>query len=610
MKSPNFFNRSHHTGDISETLVGKEVTLCGWCHNRRDHGGFIFVDLRDRSGLVQVTIDPETLPKAKNLRSEWVIRVKGMVHVRPEGMTNPNMKSGTVEVKVSELDILSESEPLPFQIEDDKVGESLRLKYRYLDLRSKNLHHNLRIRHEVSQEVRAFLNEGEFYEIETPMLYKSTPEGARDYVVPSRVHPGSFYALPQSPQTLKQLLMVAGYEKYYQIVKCFRDEDLRADRQPEFTQIDIEMSFVDQGDVMQMNENLARRLWKKFKNKDIGEIPIISYEDAMASYGSDKPDLRIPIQIQNVSSVFESVDFKVTQSVLKSGGQVLALGFESDEAWSRSRTDQLTKFVGQYGAKGLMYFVRKGEEVKSPVSKFLTEDQIKTLFKSCDVSSDGVVFLIASEKRIAQTALGALRVHLNEAQPERWKTFEKDDAFCWVSDMPLLEYDVKEERWFSCHHPFTSPSDEALKVIHEALKAAPEFGTSDLGKIAAGLKAKAYDFVCNGYEIAGGSIRIHNQQIQKSIFELLNLSEKEQQEKFGFFLEGLKYGTPPHGGIAWGLDRLVMILCGATAIRDVIAFPKTAKASCLMSEAPNPISIDQLIELSLKVNKPANTSDL
>ncbi len=584
--------RTHYCGRLAADNAGETVVLMGWVDTRRDHGGLVFIDLRDREGIVQVVLDPQQAAQAsaKDVRTEYVVALKGKVNKRPEGMENKKIPTGAIEIIAEEFDILSAAETTPFQISDEKVTESLKLKYRYLELRSKKLQSHMITRHKTMQMVRQFLTEEDFLEIETPILYKSTPEGARDYLVPSRVNHGDFYALPQSPQTLKQLLMISGFDKYFQIARCFRDEDLRADRQPEFSQIDIEMSFVDEDDVMAVNEKLLKKLWKEFKGKDIPKVPIYKYDDVMEDYGSDRPDLRIPWKLIDLKPNFEGTDFKVFSDVISRGAYIKGFGVEGIGHYSRTQFDKLTASAKQMGAKGLVWIkIDESGKLQSPVSKFFSEDKLKEVLKACGVEKSGAALIVADDKLTCLNSLGFLRSHLGK---ELKVTEGVEDSFCWVTSFPLFDYAPDEGRWVACHHPFTAPdADSAGDLVANNTKNFHD------------LKAKAYDLVCNGHEIAGGSIRIHQQDQQKAIFKSLGLTEDEAKEKFGFFIEALSYGTPPHGGIAWGLDRLVMILCDTDAIRDVIAFPKTAKATCLMSSAPSAVDRDQLLELGIRTIK-------
>ncbi len=583
--------RSHRCGELTKADVGQKVVLMGWVDTRRDHGGLIFIDLRDRSGLVQIVINPadENSKIAKDIRNEFVIALQGEVRARPDSMINKKMSTGEIEIEVTRCEILNKAETLPFDPDDEKVGENLRLKYRYLDLRSPRLQRHLRVRHEIVLAVRNVLSEMGFWEVETPILYKSTPEGARDYLVPSRVHPGNFYALPQSPQTLKQLLMISGYDRYFQIARCFRDEDLRADRQPEFTQIDIEMSFVDREEVLKSTEGLARGIWKSVKGVEIGEIPRMTYKEAMDTYGSDKPDLRIPWKLVDLTESMKDSSFKVFSDVAnREGGAIKGL-FVPGLNYSRGQIDKLMARMKETGAKGLVWIkIDTDGKVNSPVNKFFDEAALKKIYEQCGGSEKGgMALIVADDYYVTCAALNFLRLHLAK---ETNAIDTSLDRFLWVTDFPLFEYSPEEKRWIACHHPFTSPSNEDVDKL---LNFEEKHFTS--------IRANAYDFVCNGHEIAGGSIRIYRPELQAAMFKALGLSEEEAQQKFGFFLEALKYGTPPHGGIAWGLDRLVMILCGTDAIREVIAFPKTAKASDLMAEAPSGVTREQLLELGLRL---------
>lgn len=590
MKFISELKRTHYCGELTKPLAGQKVILTGWVDSRRDHGSLIFIDLRDREGIVQVVLDPNKseTASAKDFRGEYVIAIEGVVRERPNGMINKKIKTGEIEVEALRCEILNESATPPFQISDTNVGETLRLKYRYLDLRSPRLQNHLIVRHKALQSVRNYFSQNGFLEVETPILYKSTPEGARDYLVPSRVNLGEFYALPQSPQTLKQLLMISGYDRYFQIARCFRDEDLRADRQPEFTQIDIEMSFIDREDIIRVNEELLRQLWKEFKGVNVGDIPRMSYQEAMDRFGSDKPDIRFGMEIKDLSKLVQGSGFKVFDEAVSRGGVVRGLVVPGAATFSRGQIDKLTDSAKKSGAKGLVWAKWEAEgKFSSSVSKFFTDDQLKNWFATHGGKIGDMMLVVADDFDPACAALSTIRLQLGR---ELNLIDATKDAFLWVLDFPLLEYSPDEKRWVARHHPFTAPKDEGVQDLLAMNES--KFG---------GLLAKAYDLVCNGYEIAGGSIRIYRNEIQQAMFKVLGMSHEETQLKFGFFLEALKYGTPPHGGIAWGMDRLVMILCGTEAIREVIAFPKTAKASCLMSNAPSEVNRDQLIELGIRL---------
>lgn len=579
--------RTHYCGQVAEAQVGQKVTIMGWVDSRRDLGALIFINLRDREGLLQVVFDPNDakLAISKELRHEYVIAVHGEVCPRPEGMVNKGMVTGAVEVVASEVQVLSAAQTPPFQISDEKVGDNLRLQYRYLDLRTERLQSFLKTRHRVSSVVRNFLNDQGFYEIETPILYKSTPEGARDYLVPSRVHPGACYALPQSPQTLKQLLMVSGFDRYYQIARCFRDEDLRADRQPEFTQIDLEMSFVDVEDVLSMNTHLLRYIWKEIKGVDIGEIPRMTYREAMERYGCDKPDTRFGMELKDLAPVVEGEEFKVFSSALASGGAVRGIAASGCGGYSRGQMDKLTEQAKASGAKGLVWIKSNGGELSSPVAKFFSPDKLQEIFAATGAREGDAALIVADDFTVVSRTLSSLRLHLGQ---ELGLIDDSQDHFLWVVDFPLLEYSQEDGRWYSCHHPFTMVTEDSRQALLDG-------DSKNYGDIL----AKAYDLVCNGYELGGGSVRIHESQVQSAMFRALGMEDKEVQEKFGYFVEALSYGAPPHGGFAWGMDRLVMILCGTDAIREVIAFPKTTQASDLMAQAPSAVDDQQLSELSL-----------
>ena len=580
--------RTCYCGEVGTHQIGQEITLMGWVHRRRDHGGLIFIDLRDREGLVQVVFNPEVNPhvldKARSLRSEYVIAVKGTVSKRPPGTENPELRTGAVEVLVYELSILNESKTPPFEFSERiEIAENVRLKYRYLDLRRPALQEHLILRHKIVQTVRTYLNEAGFLEIETPFLTKSTPEGARDYLVPSRVNPGCFYALPQSPQLFKQLLMVSGYDRYYQIARCFRDEDLRADRQPEFTQIDLECSFIGEEDIYSIIEGMLKAIFKEAVNVSIiTPFSRIAYDDALNRYGSDKPDTRFGLELKDLTSGLTASEFKVLQESLGKGVTVRGLKLKAD--FSRKEIDDLTELTKSCGAKGLISMKVSGGTLQSPIVKFLNEAEQEFIKKTMEAEEGDTLFMVTDpDPQVVYTALSRLRLHLGE----KFNLIPKDQFnFCWITDFPLLEWNPEEKRYQAMHHPFTSPKEEDISRLE-----------TDPGKV----KARAYDIVLNGSEIGGGSIRIHRKDIQAAMFKVLNIGEEEAQMKFGFLLEALEYGAPPHGGIALGLDRIVMILAGADSIRDVIAFPKTQKATCLLSNAPSSLDEKQLKELFLKV---------
>lgn len=583
--------RSHHNNSLKASHEGQEVILFGWAATVRDHGGVLFVDLRDREGVTQVVFNPEINPKvhdlAKHLRSEYCMGIKGKVHLRPEGMANPNLPTGEIEVWVDEFEVFSPSKTPPFPVEDEiDVSEEHRLKYRYLDLRRTVMRNHFELRHRVMQGARRYLSDQGFWEIETPILNRSTPEGARDYLVPSRIHPGEFYALPQSPQLFKQVLMMSGMERYFQIARCFRDEDLRADRQPEFTQIDLEMSFVDTEDVMQAMEGLVQAMWKDGLGQDI-PLPFerISYEESMARFGLDAPDMRFGLELVDVSEVFAKSQFKVFQGALSKGGIIKAINVKDKADMSRSEIDELTKFVGIYGARGLAYIKVTESEWQSPIVKFFSDEEKRQLNEALHMEPGDLVFFGADSPKVVNDALGHLREHLGA----KLGLIDKAKlAFVWVEDFPMFDYDEKEARHAAVHHPFTAPREEDLPLLE-----------TDPHRV----KTQAYDLVLNGHEIGGGSVRIHRQEIQSKVFEILKISPEEAQEKFGFLLEALEYGPPPHGGIAFGLDRIIMLMTGAESIRDVIAFPKTQKATCLLADAPSPVAATQLLELGIKVDK-------
>ncbi|MBJ6160499.1 aspartate--tRNA ligase [Staphylococcus aureus] len=583
--------RTTYCGLVTEAFLGQEITLKGWVNNRRDLGGLIFVDLRDREGIVQVVFNPafseEALKIAESVRSEYVVEVQGTVTKRDPETVNPKIKTGQVEVQVTNIKVINKSETPPFSINEENVNvdENIRLKYRYLDLRRQELAQTFKMRHQITRSIRQYLDDEGFFDIETPVLTKSTPEGARDYLVPSRVHDGEFYALPQSPQLFKQLLMISGFDKYYQIVKCFRDEDLRADRQPEFTQVDIEMSFVDQEDVMQMGEEMLKKVVKEVKGVEInGAFPRMTYKEAMRRYGSDKPDTRFEMELIDVSQLGRDMDFKVFKDTVENDGEIKAIVAKgAAEQYTRKDMDALTEFVNIYGAKGLAWVKVVEDGLTGPIGRFFETENVETLLTLTGAEAGDLVMFVADKPNVVAQSLGALRVKLAK---ELGLIDETKLNFLWVTDWPLLEYDEDAKRYVAAHHPFTSPKEADIAKLGTAPEEA---------------EANAYDIVLNGYELGGGSIRIHDGELQEKMFEVLGFTKEQAQEQFGFLLDAFKYGAPPHGGIALGLDRLVMLLTNRTNLRDTIAFPKTASATCLLTNAPGEVSDKQLEELSLRI---------
>jgi aspartyl-tRNA synthetase len=590
--------RTHYCGAVNRSHLQQTVTLSGWAHRRRDHGGVIFIDLRDREGLVQVVCNPDkvdTFAIAEKIRNEFVLKVTGRVNPRPEGTVNPNLPTGEIEVIADSIEILNASLTPPFQLDDENLSENVRLTHRYLDLRRPVMQDNLKLRYRVSKTLRDYLDQHGFMEIETPMLTRSTPEGARDYLVPSRVHPGQFFALPQSPQLFKQLLMVAGFDRYFQITKCFRDEDLRADRQPEFTQVDIETSFMSENEIMDIVETMIRGMFKTVMNVDLpNPFPRMPYSEAMGRYGSDKPDMRVTLELTELSDVMKSVEFKVFRAAADmEGGRVAALKVPGGGSLSRKEIDDYTAFVGIYGAKGLAYIkvneVAKGRDgLQSPIVKNLDDAALKAIIERTGATDGDLIFFGADKAKVVNEALGALRAkvgHERGLAESGWRPL-------WVVNFPMFERDEENNRWAALHHPFTAPADG-----HEDLL------QSDPGKAL----SKAYDMVLNGWEVGGGSVRIHRQEVQSKVFQALNISAEEAREKFGFLLDALQFGAPPHGGLAFGLDRLVTLMAGAESIRDVIAFPKTQRAACLMTQAPNTVDEKQLRELHIRLRQQVQT---
>jgi aspartyl-tRNA synthetase len=589
--------RSHQCGQVTESLIGQEVTLAGWVNRRRDHGGVIFIDLRDRDGFVQVVCDPDRQAMfsiAEQVRNEYCVQIKGLVRARPAGTENNDLVSGKVELLCHELNILNASVTPPFQLEDDNLSETTRLTHRVLDLRRPQMQKNLRLRYNVAIETRKYLDQAGFIDIETPMLTKSTPEGARDYLVPSRVHDGQFFALPQSPQLFKQLLMVAGFDRYYQITKCFRDEDLRADRQPEFTQIDCETAFLDEYEIRDLFENMIRHIFKTVMNVELANpFPVMPYSETMARFGSDKPDLRVKLEFTELTDVMKDVDFKVFSGPAnQENGRVVGLRVPGGSVISRSDIDDYTQFVSIYGAKGLAWIkvneIAKGRDgLQSPIVKNLHDAAIAEILKRTEAKDGDIIFFGADKAKVVNDAIGALRLKIGHSAWARENgLMEQTWQPMWVVDFPMFDYDDDAARWVACHHPFTSPKDEHLNYLE-----------TDPGKCL----AKAYDMVLNGWEIGGGSVRIHKESVQSQVFRALNIGPEEAQAKFGFLLDALQYGAPPHGGIAFGLDRIVTMMTGAESIRDVIAFPKTQRAQCLLTQAPSPVDEKQLRELHIRL---------
>tara|TARA_B100000035_G_scaffold134321_1_gene114254 strand:- start:5532 stop:7325 length:1794 start_codon:yes stop_codon:yes gene_type:complete len=592
--------RTHYCGELNRSHIDQKVILCGWAHRRRDHGGVIFIDLRDNKGLAQIVIDPDTAEAfriAESIRNEYVLRVTCKVRMRPEGTINKNLPTGEVEMLASEVEILNASLTPPFMLDDNSITESIRLENRFVDLRREQMQKNMRLRYDISKNIRNFLDKENFIEIETPILTRSTPEGARDYLVPSRVHHGEFFALPQSPQLFKQILMVSGFDRYFQIAKCFRDEDLRADRQPEFTQIDIEASFIDEKEIMSIAENMTREMFKKVMDENLPDIfPIMTYQEAIHRFGSDRPDLRVNLELIELTEDMKDVEFKVFSSAANmKNGRVAALRIPKGADLSRSEIDAYTEFVKIYGAKGLAYIkindktLLNDEGLQSPIVKNIHTEALKAIIEKTSAENGDIIFFGADKRNIVNEALGALREKIghekNHVIKSKWSPL-------WVVDFPMFDYDDEAGRWNALHHPFTAPKDGHEKLLEE-----------DPGSCL----SKAYDMVINGWEVGGGSIRIHDQSIQSKVFRALDISEKEASEKFGFLLDALQYGAPPHGGLAFGLDRLATLLAGAESIRDVIAFPKTQKAQCLMTSSPNSVEEKQLRELHIKVRP--NNSD-
>ena len=592
--------RTHYCGQLNAQLVGQEVTLCGWAHRRRDHGGVIFVDLRDREGLAQIVCDPdrpEMFATAESIRNEFCLKVTGKVRPRPAGTVNPNLASGEIEVLCHTIEVLNPSVTPPFQLDEENLSETVRLQHRVIDLRRPQMQKNMLLRYKTARAFRRFLDDAGFIDIETPMLTKSTPEGARDYLVPSRVHSGQFFALPQSPQLFKQLLMIAGYDRYYQITKCFRDEDLRADRQPEFTQVDIETSFLNEAEITGLMEELIRRVFKEAIDTDLpNPFPRLTYAEAMRRYGSDKPDLRVTLELTEITDVVREVPFKVFATVANSDtGRVAALRVPGGASMTRGEIDGYTQFVGIYGAKGLAYIkVNDASQInetglQSPIVKNLDDASLKAIMARTGAETGDILFFCADKAKVVNDALGALRVKIGH---EKGHVNGKGWEPVWVVDFPMFDYDEEDKRWVACHHPFTSPKDEHIELL-----------ATDPGKCL----AKAYDLAVNGWELGGGSVRIHRADVQQQVFKALAIDEDEARLKFGFLLDALSYGAPPHGGIAFGLDRIVTMMTGAESIRDVIAFPKTQRAQCLLTDAPSPVDEKQLRELHIRLRQKVET---
>ncbi len=585
--------RSHMCAEVNETMIGENITVMGWVQRRRDLGQLLFIALRDRTGIVQIVVDGNTaekalFEKAEMVRSEFVLAVKGKVSARTAENINENMKTGKIEIIAEEFRILSESDALPFQIEDSvTVKDDLRLKHRYLDLRRPSQLKNIMLRHKVVQVIHSFLDAEGFLEIETPILGKSTPEGARDYLVPSRVHAGNFYGLPQSPQLYKQLLMVSGMDRYYQIAKCFRDEDLRADRQPEFTQVDMELSFVDENDIMDINERMMQKVFKELLDVEI-KLPLqrMTYKEAMERFGSDKPDIRFGMELKNISDIVKETEFVVFKNALENGGSVRAINAKGCGNFPRKQIDSLVEFVKTYQAKGLAWIVVNADgTLKSQIAKFFSPEKLQEIVDAMDAKAGDLILICADKNKVVFDALGALRLELSRRLE---LTKANDFAFLWITEFPMLEWDEEENRYVAVHHPFTAPMEQDLELLE---------------KDPSAVRAKAYDIVLNGYELGGGSIRIHRRDIQQKMFELLGFEPEDAQERFGFLLDAFKYGVPPHGGLAFGLDRIIMLMSGATSIRDVIAFPKVKDASCPMTDAPNVVEQKQLEELGIAIIK-------